>query len=182
MEKLLTLMLNAYQASKTDESSLVERSVSFLLLGLICVFALNSIGNVQRYVSRYHNHWTGDALGIAFGTVVFVCAYIAATTHFSNTRWVAIVIGTVFGIASAYFQTNLYTSEDAAEHCPCLFLHFPSWRKRLVWRYLSRSTASSASSMAEITAQFQAQLQGKRRPDHCASSRTGSSTTTACSF
>ncbi len=110
MEKLLAMALNAYKASKQDDRSLIERSVSFLLLGLICVFALNSIGNVQQYVNRYHNHWTGDALGIAFGTVVFVCAYIAATTH-SNTRWVAVVIGTVFGIASAYFQTNLYTSE-----------------------------------------------------------------------
>ena len=110
MEKLLALALNAYKANKQDDRSIVERSVSFLLLGLICVFALNSIGNVQKYVSHYHNHWTGDALGIAFGTVVFVCAYIAATTH-NNTRWVAIVIGTVFGVASAYFQTNLYTSE-----------------------------------------------------------------------
>ena len=110
MEKLLALVINIYNANKRDERSIVERSVSFLLLGLICVFALNSIGNVQQYVSHYHNHWTGDALGIAFGTVVFVCAYIAATTH-GNTRWVAIVIGTVFGIASAYFQTNLYTTE-----------------------------------------------------------------------
>lgn len=96
-----------------DDRSIIERSVSFLLLGLICIFALNSIGNVQKYVSQYHHHWTGDALGIAFGTVVFVCAYIAATTG-GNTRWVAVTIGTVFGIASAQFQTELYISEGMA--------------------------------------------------------------------
>lgn len=95
---------------KTDDRSIIERSVSFLLLGLICIFALNSIGNVQKYVSQYHEHWTGDALGIAFGTVVFVCAYIAATTG-GHPRWVAVVLGTVFGLASAHFQTELYVSE-----------------------------------------------------------------------
>jgi len=110
MDKLLTMISSAYTASRQDERSLIERSVSFLLLGLICIFALNSIGNVQKYVHQYHHHWTGDALGIAFGTVVFVCAYIAATTS-GQTRWVSIVIGSVFGVASAYFQTELYMSE-----------------------------------------------------------------------
>ena len=71
------------------DRSMVERSVPFLLLGLICIFTLNSIGNVQKYVSQYHNYWTGDTLGIAFGTVVFVCAYIAATTG-GHTHWVAV--------------------------------------------------------------------------------------------
>jgi hypothetical protein len=103
-------MFTTSNTKKTDDRSIIERSVSFLLLGLICIFALNSIGNVQKYVSQYHQHWTGDALGIAFGTVVFVCAYIAATTG-GNPRWVAVVIGTVFGLASAHFQTELYTSE-----------------------------------------------------------------------
>jgi hypothetical protein len=103
-------MFTASNTKKTDDRSIIERSVSFLLLGLICIFALNSIGNVQKYVSQYHQHWTGDALGIAFGTVVFVCAYIAATTG-GHPRWVAVVIGTVFGLASAHFQTELYTSE-----------------------------------------------------------------------
>lgn len=110
MDKLLTMISSAYTTSRQDERSLIERSVSFLLLGLICIFALNSIGNVQKYVHQYHHHWTGDALGIAFGTVVFVCAYIAATTS-GQTRWVSIVIGSVFGVASAYFQTELYMSE-----------------------------------------------------------------------
>lgn len=110
MDKLLTLLVGMISAGQKDKRSLIERSVSFLLLGLICIFALNSIGNVQKYVHQYHHHWTGDALGIAFGTVVFVCAYIAATTS-GQTRWVSIAIGSVFGIASAYFQTELYMSE-----------------------------------------------------------------------
>ena len=110
MDTLLTTFNGLLQPQSRDTRSIIERSVSFLLLALICIFALNSIGNVQKYVGRFHDHWTGDALGIAFGTVVFVCAYIAATTH-GHTRWVSIVIGTVFGIASAQFQTELYTLE-----------------------------------------------------------------------
>lgn len=110
MVNLSTQRKRVYSQSQPDGRSIIERSVSFLLLALICIFALNSIGNVQKYVHQYHHHWTGDALGIAFGTVVFVCAYVAATTS-GQTRWVAIVIGTIFGVASAYFQTELYLLE-----------------------------------------------------------------------
>mgnify|MGYP001105893907 CR=1 FL=1 len=110
MRNLATRHKPIYSQSQQDGRSLIERSVSFLLLGLICIFALNSIGNVQQYVGLYHHHWTGNVLGIAFGTVVFVCAYIAATTS-GQTRWVAISIGAIFGVASAYFQTELYMSE-----------------------------------------------------------------------
>ena len=110
METILKALSQIRTHQRSDDRSIIERSVSFLLLALICIFALNSIGNVQKYVGRFHHHWTGDALGIAFGTVVFVCAYIAATTH-GSTRWVAIVIGTVFGVASAQFQADLYMSE-----------------------------------------------------------------------
>lgn len=106
--------MSSFEVPKSKPSrSIVERSISFLLLALIFIFALNSIGNVQKYVAQFHAHWTGSALGMAFGTVVFVCAYIAATTH-GRTRWVSIVIGTIFGIASAQFQTELYTSEGMA--------------------------------------------------------------------
>lgn len=110
--------------SANDNRSLIERSISILLLALICVFALNSIGNVQKYVSRFHDHWTGDALGVAFGTVVFVCAYIAATTH-SSPRWVAIVIGSIFGIASAHFQTELYTLEGMSMRTALILSYIP---------------------------------------------------------
>ncbi len=110
METILNTLSQIRTQQRQDDRSIIERSVSFLLLALICIFALNSIGNVQEYVGRFHNHWTGDVLGIAFGTVVFVCAYIAATTH-GSTRWVAVVIGTVFGVASAQFQSDLYMSE-----------------------------------------------------------------------
>ena len=110
METILNTLSRIRAQQRQDDRSIIERSVSFLLLALICIFALNSIGNVQEYVGRFHHHWTGDALGIAFGTVVFVCAYIAATTH-GSTRWVAVVIGTVFGVASAQFQSDLYMSE-----------------------------------------------------------------------
>jgi hypothetical protein len=159
MEKFLTLALNAYKANKQDDRSLVERSVSFLLLGLICVFALNSIGNVQQYVSHYHNHWTGDALGIAFGTVVFVCAYIAATTH-SNTRWVAIIIGTVFGIASAYFQTNLYTSEGMQLSTALALSYIPILAGEVGLALLESlySKQHRAQHTADVTAQLHVQL------------------------
>ena len=110
MNSLKSGFAGASKLVDTDDRSLIERSVSFLLLALIAIFALNSIGNVQKYVGQYHEHWTGQALGIAFGTVVFVCAYIAATTT-ASARWVAIAIGTVFGVASANFQTQLYVSE-----------------------------------------------------------------------
>lgn len=110
MKNLSTPRKRVYSQSQQGERSLIERSVSFLLLGLISIFSLNSIGNVQKYVYQYHHHWTGGVLGIAFGTVVFVCAYVAATTS-GQTRWVAIVIGTIFGVASAYFQTDLYMLE-----------------------------------------------------------------------
>ena len=110
METILNALTQMRTQQRQDDRSIIERSVSFLLLALICIFALNSIGNVQKYVGRFHDHWTGDVLGIAFGTVVFVCAYIAATTH-GHPRWVAVVIGTVFGVASAQFQSDLYMSE-----------------------------------------------------------------------
>ena len=110
MEAILKALSQVRTQQRSDDRSIIERSVSFLLLALICIFALNSIGNVQQYVGRFHEHWTGDVLGIAFGTVVFVCAYIAATTH-GHPRWVAVVIGTVFGVASAQFQADLYMSE-----------------------------------------------------------------------
>lgn len=162
MEKLLTLVQNAYKANKQDERSMVERSVSFLLLGLICVFALNSIGNVQKYVGHYHQHWTGDALGIAFGTVVFVCAYIAATTH-GNPRWVAIVIGTVFGIASAYFQTNLYTSEGMQLSTALALSYIPILAGEVGLALLESlySKQHREQHMADVTAQYEAQLQAK---------------------
>lgn len=162
MEKLLALALNAYKANEQDDRSLVERSVSFLLLGLICVFALNSIGNVQKYVSHYHNHWTGDALGIAFGTVVFVCAYIAATTH-GNTRWVAIVIGTVFGIASAYFQTNLYTSEGMQLSTALALSYIPILAGEVGLALLESlySKQHREQHTADTTAQLHVQLQEK---------------------
>ena len=110
VETILKALSQIRTHQRSDDRSIIERSVSFLLLALICIFALNSIGNVQKYVGRFHDHWTGDVLGIAFGTVVFVCAYIAATTH-GHPRWVAVVIGTVFGVASAQFQADLYMSE-----------------------------------------------------------------------
>lgn len=162
MEKLLTLAINAYKANKQDDRSLVERSVSFLLLGLICVFALNSIGNVQQYVSRYHNHWTGDALGIAFGTVVFVCAYIAATTS-GHTRWVSITIGTIFGIASAYFQTALYTAEGMVLSTALALSYIPILAGEVGLALLESlySKQHREQHTAQVTLELQGQLQTK---------------------
>ena len=162
MDKLFTMALNTYKANKQDDRSIVERSVSFLLLGLICVFALNSIGNVQQYVSHYHNHWTGDALGIAFGTVVFVCAYIAATTG-GSTRWVSITIGTIFGIASAYFQTALYTSEGMQVSTALALSYIPILAGEVGLALLESlySKQHRQQRTADATAQLYAQLQAK---------------------
>ena len=140
METILNALAQMRTQQRQDDRSIIERSVSFLLLALICIFALNSIGNVQKYVGRFHDHWTGDVLGIAFGTVVFVCAYIAATTH-SNTRWVATVIGNtgsfIRDVASAWLMTDLSTSPaavamvQAAATLPVFLLAIPAAPVRL---------------------------------------------------
>lgn len=160
MDTLLANVANTDESKRTDNRSLIERSVSFLLLGLICVFALNSIGNVQKYVSQYHDHWTGDALGIAFGTVVFVCAYIAATTS-GHTRWVSIVLGSVFGVASAYFQTNLYTSEGMQLSTALALSYIPILAGEVGLALLESlySKQHRAQHTAALTAQLATQLQ-----------------------
>jgi len=162
MDKFFTLLVSAYTASRKDDRSLIERSVSFLLLGLICIFALNSIGNVQKYVHEYHHHWTGDALGIAFGTVVFVCAYIAATTS-EQTRWVSIAIGSVFGLASAYFQTELYMSEGMKFGTAHSLSYIPILAGEVGLALLESlySKQHKHHEVAEVVTQLQAQVQAQ---------------------
>ena len=90
------------------ERSIIERSISYVLIGMILLFAITSTGNVTEYVHTYHKGWTGITLGLSFGITVFTCAYIAATAQRSATRFSAIAIGSIFGIASATFQMNIY--------------------------------------------------------------------------
>lgn len=162
MANLFTRFGRVDPTARPDERSIIERSVSFLLLGLICIFALNSIGNVQKYVHEYHHHWTGDALGIAFGTVVFVCAYVAATTG-GPTRWVSILIGAVFGVASAYFQTELYISEGMKASTAHSLSYIPILAGEVGLALLESlySKQHKQQSAATTIAELQAQLQAK---------------------
>jgi len=117
---------------------------------------------VQKYVHQYHHHWTGDALGIAFGTVVFVCAYIAATTS-DQTRWVSIVIGSVFGVASAYFQTELYMSEGMKSGTAHSLSYIPILAGEVGLALLESlySKQHKQQEDAEIVTQLQVELQAK---------------------
>ncbi len=109
-----------------------------------------------------HHHWTGDALGIAFGTVVFVCAYIAATTS-GQTRWVSIVIGSVFGVASAYFQTELYMSEGMKSSTAHSLSYIPILAGEVGLALLESlySKQHKHREATQIVAQLQTQLQAQ---------------------
>lgn len=92
----------------------IQRNLSRVLVGLIFLFAATSTGNVAEFIEAYHSGWTGWTLGICFGVTLFVSAYIAATAKTKQTRLWSLVIGGVFGIASATFQTVLYMQGGAA--------------------------------------------------------------------
>lgn len=96
-----------------DNRSVIQKSISFLLVGLIFVFALSSFGNVREYIARFHAGWTSWALGGGFSVAVFVCAYLAATAKTAATRNWSIAVSVIFGIASGAFQFQLYTAGKA---------------------------------------------------------------------
>lgn len=105
--------MNKHIEPSAVQRSPIERSISYVLIGLIMLFAITSTGNVTEYIHRYHHGWTGVTLGLCYGMTVFTCAYIAATARQFTTRICAIVIGSVFGVASATFQTNIYVDGGA---------------------------------------------------------------------
>ncbi len=97
-----------------EQRSLIHRSISGLLLLLILAFSLSSIGNVTEYIHQWHVGWWGFVLGIGFGAVVFICAYLASiSVSWSNTWWIAIAVGTIFGLTSASFQASIYITGGA---------------------------------------------------------------------
>lgn len=96
-----------------NSRSLIQRSISTLLVGLIFVFALSSFGNTREYISRFHAGWTSYVLGAGFSVAVFVCAYLAATAQTQRTRNWSIAVGVVFGLSSGAFQFQLYRAGNA---------------------------------------------------------------------
>lgn len=103
----------------------IERSISYLLLGLILIFSISSAGNTIEFIGRYHKGVAGAALGVAFGTAVFIASYIAATAHTQTTRATAIVIALGFGLASATFQMQIYKDGGANSLIAALLAFLP---------------------------------------------------------
>lgn len=103
----------------------IERSISYLLLGLILVFSISSAGNTIEFIGRYHKGPAGIALGVAFGTSVFIASYIAATAHTQATRATSIVIALGFGLASATFQMQIYSDGGASNLVAGLLAFLP---------------------------------------------------------
>lgn len=97
-----------------EKRSLIHRSISGLLLLLILAFSLSSIGNVTEYIHKWHVGGWGFVLGIGFGAVVFICAYLASiSVSWSTTWWIAIAVGSIFGLTSASFQASIYMDGGA---------------------------------------------------------------------
>lgn len=97
-----------------EKRSLIHRSISVLLLLLILAFSASSIGNVTEYIHKWHVGGWGWVLGVGFGAVVFICAYLASISESrSNTWWIAIIVGSIFGITSASFQASIYIDGGA---------------------------------------------------------------------
>ena len=103
----------------------IERSISYLLLGLILIFSVSSAGNTIEFIGRYHKGIAGIALGVAFGTAVFIASYIAATAHTQTTRATAIIIALGFGLASAIFQMQIYKDGGANSLTAALLAFLP---------------------------------------------------------
>lgn len=95
------------------EKSIIQQSISRALLGLIVLYSITSTGNIAEFVTGYHKGWTGWTLGIAIGFTLFISAYIAATSQDKTTRYYALFVGLLFGVASATFQTVLYMASGA---------------------------------------------------------------------
>lgn len=108
-----------------NNRSPIQRSISWLLVGLIGLFALTSLGNVAEFVHQYHKGWTGVTLGGGFGVTVFVCAYLAATAKTKSTRFWSLIVGGIFGLASGAFQAWLYIEGGAIWHVAALLSFVP---------------------------------------------------------
>ena len=109
----------------TTQRSPIQRSISWLLVGLIGLFALASLGNVQEFIHQYHTGWTGWMLGGGFGVTVFVCAYLAATAKTRSTRIWALAVAGIFGVSSGFFQTWLYMEGNAPWYVAGLLSFIP---------------------------------------------------------
>lgn len=96
-----------------DNRSPIQKSISWLLVGLIALFALASLGNVAEFIRQYHHGWTGWVLGGCFAITVFVCAYLAATAQSRATRVWALIVAFIFGVSSGFFQAWLYADGGA---------------------------------------------------------------------
>lgn len=137
------------------EKSILQRSISFILLGLILLFALTSIGNVAEFVHQYHEGWTGYTLGICFGVTLFAAAYIASVTQDAQTRTYALVVAIIFGCASATFQTALYVSGGAKWYIAATLSFVPILAGEVGLALLESSYSQEHATEAEQSLAYQ---------------------------
>lgn len=95
------------------EKSLIQKSISWALLAMIALYSIASVGNVSEFIHKYHEGWTGYALGTGFGLTLFVSAYIASIAKQPDTRRYALLVAGTFGMTSAGFQMSLYMDGGA---------------------------------------------------------------------
>ncbi|MEM7130225.1 MAG: hypothetical protein AAF702_28095 [Chloroflexota bacterium] len=107
-----------------QSNSLIRRSISTALLALIILFALTTIGNVAKFVGKYHAGFTGWTLGTSIGATVFLSSYLFSIARTQRTKWTALVIAIAFGLTSAGFQTALYMIEGNAPWYVAVALSF----------------------------------------------------------
>ena len=153
------------------EKSLLQKSISYILLALILMFALTSIGNVAEFVHKYHEGWTGYTLGICFGVTLFTAAYLASVTKSNQTRKYALIVAGIFGTASATFQTSLYVSGGASWYIAVPLSFVPILAGEVGLALLESSYSSEHTHEVEQTAAGQlrqkvAQLEAQLEKQH----------------
>ncbi|MEM7127017.1 MAG: hypothetical protein AAF702_11855 [Chloroflexota bacterium] len=93
--------------------SLIQVSISYILLAMIALYGLSSVGNIVEFIQHFHDGWTGWSLGLGFGLTLFVSAYIASIAKTRQTRIYALIVAGCFGLSSAWFQMSIYLEGGA---------------------------------------------------------------------
>lgn len=97
-----------------SQRSLIQISISYILLAMIGLYGLSSVGNIVEYIQHFHDGWTGISLGLGFGLTLFVSAYIASIAKTRQTRLYALLVAGCFGVSSAWFQMSIYLEGGAS--------------------------------------------------------------------
>lgn len=96
-----------------QSNSLLRRSISIVLFGIVLTFVITTSGNVSEFVHQYHSGFTGYTLGLCFGVTLFLSSYIYSIAKSKKTKYTALTVALAFGFTSAGFQTALYMNGDA---------------------------------------------------------------------